>query len=165
MDFIYMGLNDCGSAPVTGSLDVTGTWTANGDGTYSDDTHTTGSHHLELGEECKVFDATPIRCDTLGPAMRSMGYSDASCVDNLATGGCTCEAVIDQPGTYSVTGGIGFAPNPTWRSDDSYTTADNVLTIGEATYSYCVSGTRLRLTPVSAAWTGTLEGSVELQMQ
>jgi hypothetical protein len=165
MDLTSLGLFDCESVPVTGSLDVTGTWTANGDGTYSDDTRTTGSHHLELGEECKVFDATPIRCDTIGSGMRGMGYADASCVDNPATDGCTCEAVIDQPGTYSETGGIGFAPNPTWRSGDSYTTADGVLTIGEATYSYCVSGNKLRLTPVSTDLTGTVEGSVELQMQ
>src|SRR5215831_1249994 len=38
----------CPSAPVTGSLQVTGTWTANADGTYMDDTTTTGQEQLTL---------------------------------------------------------------------------------------------------------------------
>jgi hypothetical protein len=156
----------CTAQLVSGSLQVSGTWTANGDGTFSDDTRTTGSHQLELGEECKELDATPITCEHVPTALYMGGYADASCMDNATTGGCTCDAVIDQPGTYyrNQTGAIGFAPNPALRAIDSYTTADNVLTIGEATYWYCVSGTRLRLTPASADWTGTLVGSVELQM-
>ena len=116
----FVGLDHCESVLVTGSLDVTGTWTANGDGTYSDDTHTTGSHHLEFGEECKRFDATPIGCDTLGAFVEYLGYADASCVDNPATDGCSCEAVIDQPGPYpNQPGGIGFAPNPAMDPVDS----------------------------------------------
>ena len=62
-------------------------------------------------------------------------------------------------------GGIGFAPDNGVQRGDSYTTVDNVLRIDEASYSYCVSGTRLSLTPVSADWTGTLVGSVVLQTQ
>ena len=74
--------------------------------------------------------------------------------------------LIDQPGTNpDQTGSIGFAPNPAWYPGDSYTTADNVLTLGKASYSYCISGTGLRLTPVSTDLTGTVEGSVELEMQ
>ena len=92
MTLMYLGLDRCDSVPVTGSLDVTGTWTANADGTYSDDTRTTGRRHLELGEECKRLDATPIACDRIGPPLTALGYADGSCVDNLATGGCTCEA-------------------------------------------------------------------------
>src|SRR5690242_10162639 len=39
---------DCESTPITGSLQVTGKWTANGDGTYTDDTITTGDLHFSL---------------------------------------------------------------------------------------------------------------------
>jgi hypothetical protein len=41
----------CTAQLVTRSLQVSGVWTANGDGAFADGTHTAGSHHLELGEE------------------------------------------------------------------------------------------------------------------
>ncbi len=153
----------CTAQVVTGSLEVSGTWTANGDGTHSDNTRTTGSHNLELGEDCTWFvSSTPISCERIGEALPVLGYAEATCVDNPATDGCTCNAVIDQPGPgRDQSGGIGFAPNPVMDPADSYATDDNALTIGEATYSYCASGTTLRLTPMS----GTLEGSIELQRQ
>ncbi len=154
----------CTAPLVAGSLEVSGTWTARGDGTFLDETRTTGRHQLALGEDCKWFmGTTRISCEKIGGGLNGVGYADASCVDDATTGGCTCEAVIDQPGPYAYTGGIGFAPNPEAYPVESYTTVDDVLTIGQARYSYCVSGTKLILTPVSAPWTGTLVGSVELQ--
>jgi len=155
----------CTAPLVAGSLEVSGTWTARGDGTFSDDTRTTGSHLLEPGEDCKWFiGSTPLSCESLGGGLMGLGYADASCVDNATTGGCTCEAVIDQPGPFTYqTGGIGFAPNPEAYPVESYTAVDGVLTIGQASYSYCVSGTQLTLTPVGAPGTGTLVGSVELR--
>ena len=48
----------------------------------------------------------------------------------------------------------------------TYTTADNVLTItaDEVEYSYCVSGNTMSMTPQSTGSSGTLTGTVELQM-
>jgi hypothetical protein len=51
LDLALVGAG-CPSAPVTGSLQVTGTWTANADGTYSDDTLTSGSEQFTLGPSC-----------------------------------------------------------------------------------------------------------------
>ena len=45
MDVVLASLG-CTTVPVTGSLHVTGTWTANSDGTYTDNTVTTGIHHV-----------------------------------------------------------------------------------------------------------------------
>ncbi len=154
----------CTAPLVAGSLEVSGTWTARGDGTFLDETRTTGRHQLALGEDCKWFmGTTRISCEKIGGALMGLGYADASCVDDATTGGCTCEAVIDQPGPYASTGGIGFAPNPEAYPVEAYSTDGDVLTIGQASYSYCVSGTKLILTPVGAPGTGTLVGSVELQ--
>ena len=48
----------------------------------------------------------------------------------LAT--AACRANIDQ------TGGVGFAPSLA-HVNCNHTTAEDALTVGEATYSYCVS--------------------------
>src|SRR5438045_2418570 len=45
----------CPSIPVQGSLQVSGTWTANPDGTYTDDTTTTGTEQLALASGCLSF--------------------------------------------------------------------------------------------------------------
>ena len=42
----------CKTVPVTGSLQVTGTWTANSNGTYTDNTVTTGSVTFPLAAAC-----------------------------------------------------------------------------------------------------------------
>jgi len=166
IDLTLVGMN-CVTDSVTGSLTVTGAWTDNGDGTYTDATQTTGSHHMELGEPCTHLSGTIIGCDSMVIPMTSMGYSEVTCVDNTATGGCTCDATINQIGAPD-SGGIGFAPAQV-RPTSSHTAADNVLTLGqgasEAILSYCVSGTTLSVTPQSAGRTGTVTGSVELQRQ
>src|SRR5436305_5888695 len=62
LDLTLVGAG-CPTAPVTGSLTVTGTFTANGDGTYSDNTTTTGEEHFTLGPSCLVISSTPVTCD------------------------------------------------------------------------------------------------------
>src|SRR5690242_9552213 len=52
----------CPSAPVTGSLQVTGAWTANADGTYSDETTTSGTEQLTLAASCLVISSTQVTC-------------------------------------------------------------------------------------------------------
>ena len=53
MDVVLASLG-CTTVPVTGSLHVTGTWTANSDGTYTDNTVTTGSITFPLGPRVPV---------------------------------------------------------------------------------------------------------------
>ena len=53
----------CPSAPVTGSLQVTGTLTANANGTYSDDTITSGDEQFTLAPSCLFISSAPVTCD------------------------------------------------------------------------------------------------------
>src|SRR6185436_14209979 len=51
LDVSGFGLG-CPTVTVTGSLQVSGTWTANADGTYADNTTTTGDEQLTVPAEC-----------------------------------------------------------------------------------------------------------------
>jgi hypothetical protein len=159
VDLSAFGLG-CSSAPVAGSLQVSGTWTANADGTYSDNTTTTGNEQLELPASCREISGTTTTCDRIGGPITSVGYASVTCTDDTATGGCSCQATMDQAA------GIGLAPTYVAASGN-YTTSGSTLTItaGEVEYSYCVSGTTLTMTPQSVGKTATLTGSVELQRQ
>jgi hypothetical protein len=150
----------CPTAAVTGSLQVTGTLTLNSDGTYSDNTHTSGTEVLDVPAECKELSGTTFECDRLGGPLQGLGYSVANCVDAASGGGCTCTATVDQDGGIAVvsTG----AP-----TSGNYTTASNAITISggqvDHAYSYCVSTATLTVTPQGAGWAGTVTGSVVLQ--
>jgi len=61
----------CPSAPVTGSLHVTGTWTVNSDGTYSDNTTTLGAEQFTLGSACLNISSTPVTCDGIATLDRT----------------------------------------------------------------------------------------------
>jgi hypothetical protein len=125
---------------------VTGTWTANSDGTYSDNTTTTGNEQFTLASSCLVISSTPVKCDGAAGLLTSvLGYSKLDC-PSTADGGCSCSATAKQ------TGGIGvLSMSP--PTSDNYTTSGNVLTISggpdDVKYSYCVSGNKLTLTPQS----------------
>ena len=166
LNLSWLGVG-CSSAPVTGSLHVSGTWTAEADGTYSDNTTTTGTETLELLDSCLSVSGTCTTCARLGAPLASVGYASVTCEEdpNIEPSpecglGCTCSATIDQAG------GIGVAPMFPSASG-TYTVSGSTLTItaGEQEYSYCVSGTTLILTPQSVGRTGTLTGTVVLQRQ
>ena len=132
----------CSSAPVTGSFQVTGTWIAYANGTYSDNTITSGSEQFTLAASCLVISWTPITCRSAGQLM-SGGYDSLSCT-SAADGGCNCTATVKQ------TGGLGLV---FWNAQVSgtYKTSGNVLTTDDtAQYSYCVSGNKMIWTPQSA---------------
>src|SRR5207244_2679255 len=52
----------CPTTAVTGSLQVTGTFTANANGTYTDDTTTSGNEHFSLAPACLVISSTQTAC-------------------------------------------------------------------------------------------------------
>jgi Alpha-L-arabinofuranosidase B, catalytic len=145
----------CKSAKVTGALTVTGSWTANADGTYTDKTTTSGTETLELPVECLSFSGLTITCDGLNGPMAGVGYSEVSCGPAATGGGCTCAAKVQQ------TGGIGVVSVDPQKSGN-YKTDANVLTSdGTTKYPYCVSGSTLTLS--AATTTPITTGSIVLQ--
>lgn len=147
LDMSMLGLG-CESAQVTGSLEVTGTWTARSDGTYADNTTMSGNEQLTLPTSCLRFSGSRITCEQLGGALLSLGYAAVSCTE-VAGGGCACSAVVRQ------TGGAGVISLDARTSGD-YKAWDNVVrTDSGAQYSYCVSGNTMTWTPESPSQTTT----------
>ena len=58
----YLSLG-CPKVPVTGTLTTTGTFTANADGTYTDNTTTTGSANMSLGNDCLTVSSVVVTCE------------------------------------------------------------------------------------------------------
>jgi hypothetical protein len=148
---LYLG---CPRIPATGSLKVTGTWTANADGTYSDNTITTGSMTFPLSSSCLVVSSSPVECYKMSDTFTSAGWDTAPCSTD-ASSQCNCSATANQKG------GIGVI-FPNASTTGNYTTTGGVLnTDGEMDYSYCVSGDTLTLTPKSKVL--PLAGTIVLQ--
>lgn len=141
----------CPAIPVQGSLHVSGTWTANPDGTYVDDTTTTGTEQLALGSGCLSFSGTSLTCDQVSGAVQVMGYSSVTCT-SAAGGGCSCSATIAQHG------GLGWvSPDP--QTTGTFTADDGAVTLdGHSPYASCASGTKMTWTPrtQSPATSGTV---------
>jgi len=153
VDMSVLGLG-CSSASVTGSLQVTGTWTAKSDGTYSDNTTTWGTEQLRLPASCLLISGTTTTCDPISGVVASLGYASVKCTSATA-GGCTCSTTVQQ------TGGIGLVSGDP-QASGNYTASGNVVTTDANTrYSYCVSGNKMIMTPQSTPPTTT--GTVVLQ--
>jgi hypothetical protein len=156
MDLNPLGLM-CTSAPITGSLAVTGTWTAKSDGTYSDNTATTGDLELALPASCLEISGTVTTCDRIAMAMAPLGFATITCADAASGSGCTCKGSVDQTGW----GGLVTLDAV---SSGRYTTGNNELTLdGTAKYSYCVSGKTMNWTPKGIDGTTVLTGTITLQ--
>ena len=156
LDLTLVGAS-CPTAPVTGSLQVSGTLTANANGTYSDDTITSGDEQFILAPSCLVISSTPVTCDGAASIIKALGYSSLTCTP-APGGGCMCAGTVHQ------TGGLGLvsvAPS----TIGNYTTAGNLITLsgdaGDTKYSYCVSADKLTLTPQSTS--PTVAGTIVLQ--
>jgi len=111
----------CQPAPVTGSLHVTGTWTANADGTYSDNTITSGAEQFTFEPSCLVISSTPVTCSGAASIIQSLGYSSLVCT-STAGGGCSCSGTVQQ------VGGMGLV-SPAPSTSGNYTTSGNLVTI------------------------------------
>jgi hypothetical protein len=144
----------CSSAQVTGSLQVSGTWSAKADGTYTDNTTTTGTEQIALGAACLSFSGTTITCDGVSGVVQAMGYSSVNCT-SAASGGCTCSATVQQLGSL---GAVSTSPS----ASGNFSTSGNTLTLDSSTpYSYCASSSKLTLAPQPTSPTTT--GTVVLQ--
>src|SRR6478735_6932093 len=155
LDLSPVGAPGC-SAPITGSLAVTGTFTAKSDGTYLDNTITTGEEHFTLAPKCLVISSAPVTCEGISGIVKTLGYASVTCV-SATGGGCSCSATVNQPGGIGV---VSVAPS----TASSYTRANNQLTLtndaGESTYAYCAQPNKLTLTPQLA--TPKITGSIAL---
>jgi hypothetical protein len=163
LDVTSLGLSptcEMAPAPVTGMMEVAGTFTFNADGKFADNTTTTGSAQWELAEPCLFLSGTTTTCGMISGPLASTGYRNIMCVDNTETKGCTCTGEIDQEG------GIGFV-DINAETSGNYTTMDNSLVTSafgnETEYSYCIASNKLAMTLVSVSKTGTVEGSIVLQ--
>ncbi|MBN1653522.1 MAG: hypothetical protein JXA30_07070 [Deltaproteobacteria bacterium] len=130
----------CASGSITGTLQVTGTWTLHSDGTYLDETTTSGNVQLELPAECLTATGTITTCDRLSGRFQALGYASTNCID-AANGGCTCSATVQQ------SGGIGVV-SESLSASGTYTTGGNKVTISDGiSFSYCVDENTMTVTP------------------
>jgi hypothetical protein len=131
-------------------------WTANSNGTYSDDTTTSGDEQLTLPSSCLELSGTTVSCKAIGGVLQAFGYDVVNCAA-AASGGCTCSATVKQ------SGGIGSI-SPYAQGGGTYTTSANIVTTDDQTkYSYCVSGNKMAWTPQSTSPTTT--GTIAFQKQ
>ncbi len=157
-DIGYLGLA-CLTAKITGSIEVTGTFTVTAEGRFTDKTVAKGADAWELEAKCLDLSGTKVGCESIGATFTGMlapyGYESFACVDAASGGGCTCEAKINA------TGGLGLLFNdvsPTGK----VTKTDNGFSLGDGlAYSHCVKGNELTVTPVpgtldSSPYTGTI---------
>ena len=144
----------CAVGQVTGSLQVSGSWSAKADGTFVDGTTTTGTEQLTLPADCLVLSGAAVTCEKLGEVMSGGYYDTASCT-TAAGGGCSCSATVKQKGS------IGL-PSTSAQTDGNYTISGNTLKItqDEGSYAYCSSGA-LTLTPQGMS--PTTAGTIVLQ--
>jgi len=144
----------CNSVPVSGSLHVTGSWTANSDGTYTDNTVTTGSVTFPLTAACLSVSSVNVACDKAAGAITPLGWSTATC-SNDSSGHCNCTATANQPGGFGVV-------SPWAMTKGNYTTSGSSLNAdSDVDYSYCVSGSTLTFTPKPTVL--PISGTVVLQ--
>jgi hypothetical protein len=161
LDLTPLGIS-CTTGSVTGSFHVTGTWVANSDGTYSDNTTTSGSGQLELPAECHNVSGTTTTCVDLARGIPNLGYTSGTCSDNTATGGCTCPVTAAQDGWMGTIA-------PTASTGDMYTVANNVITVSDGRnhttpYGYCISTNTMTVSPQGTKY-GTVAGTIVLQKQ
>ncbi len=152
----------CPTVPITsGSLQVSGTWTANSDGTYTDATTTNGSLTVTLSAACLTVSSVQTPCVKMGGALSGLGWNNMTCATN-AGGQCICS------GTTSQTGGIGLVSTDASKTGNYTTSGNDLTTDSQVDYSYCVAGNTLTMTPAKLMVGGTassvpVTGSIVLQ--
>ena len=116
LDGAYLSLG-CSTIPVTGTVTTSGTFTANADGTYTDNTTTKGSANFSPGDDCLSVSSVRVTCEKAADAFRPLGWQ-TTC--SLTGGKCNCSAVFDLPG------GIGYSRDQI-SLNGAYVTSGNTL--------------------------------------
>jgi non-reducing end alpha-L-arabinofuranosidase len=137
----------CASVPVNGSLTTSGTFRANADGTYTDNTTTRGSATFPLAPSCLSVSSVPVECDRAANIFSAAGWDDATCTETNGT--CNCSLSTEQAA------GLGqIAPFTT--PSGNYTISGTTLTIDQLSHAFCSEGNTLTLTPQASGLTGTV---------
>lgn len=130
----------CKSIPISGSLKVTGGWIAKSDGTYVDNTATTGTITFPLDRKCWSVSSVAVSCDRAGGAIVPLGWKTVSCVVD-ASDHCNCTATAD------LKGGMGVV-SPYASTSGDYTASGTTLNVDDhAEYSTCASDSTLKVSP------------------
>jgi len=144
---VSLGSLACKTVPAVGTLQTTGTFVANADGTYVDNTTTTGSVTFPLSPSCLAISSVAVTCEKAGTIFPPLGWTTGACTST--NGQCNCSFTTTQHG------GPGFIV-PYNEPKASYTASGNDLAIDALKYSYCAAGDTLTVTPKMAALTGTV---------
>ncbi|HWA77212.1 MAG TPA: arabinofuranosidase catalytic domain-containing protein [Polyangiaceae bacterium] len=153
LDLASLGLG-CKAGTISGSMSVTGTWSAKSDTSYQDGSKTTGTLNIGLPAECLFISGTTTDCPGISGPLKGIGLADATCTP-AAGGGCSCVGKVDQSGS------LGW-PNSAPDKSGNWETANNVVTIdSKAKFSYCVSGNTMTWTPT--AWIAPVSGTITFQ--
>jgi hypothetical protein len=137
----------CAKVPVTGSLTTTGTFVANPDGTFVDNTTTTGSATFPLERACLSISSVERTCEEVGGIFKALGWTTSSCSET--SGQCNCQVTAEQHGGLGTISGVA-------TPSGMYTTSGNNLTTTDLTSPYCASNDMLTVTPQLSGLTGTI---------
>jgi len=137
----------CPTVPVTGSVTTTGTFVANANGTYTDNTRTIGSATFPLAAKCLAVSSVAVACEKTSDLFKVLGWSTSTCIDT--NGQCQCSLTVDRQG------GLGLVSDSA-VPQGNYTTSGNTLKTDDLSYSYCASADTLTLTPQLVSLTGTV---------
>ena len=137
----------CPKVPVVGSLSTTGTFIAKSDGTFIDNTKTTGSATFPLSPACLSISSVERSCEQISSIFQALGWTTSSCVST--NGQCNCTVTADQAG------GLGTL-SEVESTKGIYSTSGNVLTTDDTYTPYCVSGDKLTIAPQFPALSGTI---------
>lgn len=137
----------CSTVPVTGSLTTTGNFIANPDGTFVDDTVTTGSATFPLAKSCLSISSVERTCEQISSIFEALGWKTSVCSET--NGQCSCTVTADQHGGLGAISGVA-------TTKGRYTTSGNNLTTEDLTFPYCVAGETLTLTPQVSSLSGTI---------
>ncbi len=138
----------CATVPATGQLETTGSIEFRADGTYSDNTTTTGFVSFPLDAACLAISGIDVECSRTSSIFMGLGWTEAVCSGDA--GACNCELSVEQDG------GMGMPLSYT-EPTGTYSTMDTMLKAMNAEYQYCSAGDTLTVTPTMQALTGTIE--------
>ena len=137
----------CSTVPVVGSLTTTGTFVANADGTFTDNTRTTGSATFPLARACLSISSVERTCEQISSIFQAVGWTTSTCT--TTNGQCNCSVTADQPG------GLGTL-SEVETTKGQYSTSGNLLTTDDTVTPYCVSGEQLTVAPTFPGLSGTI---------
>jgi non-reducing end alpha-L-arabinofuranosidase len=148
-----MGSIGCKNLPVSGSVQVTGTWTVKADGSYKDNTTVKGSMSFTLESSCLSVSSVPVECKNMGAAFTTLGWNNTTCSE--VGGKCACKAETNR------LGGLGV-PSIYGEESGGYEVSGGDLTLDQqVNYSFCVEGSKLTVSPKPTFF--PIRGTIVLQ--